>query len=388
VTARVRYPEEFDLPPGFSRLDAQTRMLALPAALRHRRYDLSVVVPVYNVEDYVERCLLSVDANRTAAIELIVINDGSRDRSLDVVLTCARTQLFHDVIVVDQPNADSSSAARNLGEALAAGEYVAYLDSDDFMEPGAYDRMLRQAQIHDADIVLCRTLALDDRTLRPEESYGANAWDAVMQEAKVKVTDAIETPALLAFEPDPNVRIVRRSLIENAALTFPVGLQFADLAVHTAGLLSARRIALVNACFHCRLMGHADTSTAARTRSRFDIVEVGHHTIERAREIGITPAQGRSIVDGLLRMLALCGPLVGLADRDEFYRRACRLFATIPSPWIRYAWHNARKPKRERRILRAFRKGYWRYLRDLSCELPGDPATALLLRLGRRIPLS
>lgn len=100
---------------------------------------LSVIVPVYNVEDYVGECLESICGQDYADIEIVCVNDGSTDGSRDVL---AQWQGRDDrIMVVDQPN-KGLSAARNTGVALASGDYLCFVDSDDKLEPGACARIV------------------------------------------------------------------------------------------------------------------------------------------------------------------------------------------------------------------------------------------------------
>jgi glycosyltransferase involved in cell wall biosynthesis len=100
---------------------------------------LSVIVPVYNVEDYVGECLESICGQDYEDIEVICVNDGSTDESRDVL---AQWQGRDDrIMVVDQPN-KGLSAARNTGIALASGDYLCFVDSDDKLEPGACVRIV------------------------------------------------------------------------------------------------------------------------------------------------------------------------------------------------------------------------------------------------------
>ncbi|MGH3413541.1 MAG: CDP-glycerol glycerophosphotransferase family protein [Marmoricola sp.] len=101
---------------------------------------LSIVVPVYNVEDYLDPCLLSLRQQRYRKIEIVVVDDGSPDRSVEV----ARRHRRRDprVRIIRRVNG-GLSAARNTGVAAARGEFLAFVDSDDTVEPLGYRRALR-----------------------------------------------------------------------------------------------------------------------------------------------------------------------------------------------------------------------------------------------------
>jgi glycosyltransferase involved in cell wall biosynthesis len=112
---------------------------------------VSVIVPVYNVEKYLTECLDSIIGQSLREIEIICINDGSTDRCGWILEQYARAD--HRIRVVTQPNRGLSNA-RNTGIALAGGEYVGFVDSDDMILPDFYEKLYRAARQHDADIAV------------------------------------------------------------------------------------------------------------------------------------------------------------------------------------------------------------------------------------------
>ena len=100
---------------------------------------ISVIVPVYNVEGYLARCVDSILGQTYENLEVILVDDGSRDGSGALCDAFARQD--HRVKVIHKPNGGLSSA-RNTGIDAAQGEYLAFVDSDDWLEPDAYAQML------------------------------------------------------------------------------------------------------------------------------------------------------------------------------------------------------------------------------------------------------
>ena len=113
---------------------------------------VSVIIPVYNGENYIARCLDSLLSADTKDIEVIAVNDGSRDLSSKILHSYA--ERFPCLKVIDKENGGAASA-RQKGLSEASGEYVAFLDIDDYVEPNIYKRLLKKAQETDADIVFC-----------------------------------------------------------------------------------------------------------------------------------------------------------------------------------------------------------------------------------------
>lgn len=116
---------------------------------------VSVIIPVYNIEKYLEQCLQSVCNQTLQEIQVIVVDDGSTDSSPAICEDFAR-RYPHIVECYHKENGGSASA-RNLGLEHATGEYIGFIDSDDWVEPDMYEKLYRTAQREDADMVFCRS---------------------------------------------------------------------------------------------------------------------------------------------------------------------------------------------------------------------------------------
>ncbi|MBE7712495.1 MAG: glycosyltransferase [Cyanobacteria bacterium SIG26] len=112
---------------------------------------VSVIVPVYNVEKYLERCLDKLINQTLKSIEIICINDGSKDNSREILAKYA--QKDNRIIIIDQENA-GLSAARNAGMEIAKGEYIGFVDSDDWVDLDFYEKLYNAAKENDCDIAV------------------------------------------------------------------------------------------------------------------------------------------------------------------------------------------------------------------------------------------
>lgn len=111
---------------------------------------ISVIVPIYGVEKYLEECIESILGQTYTELEVILIDDGSPDRCGAI---CDRyAQADSRIIVIHQKNG-GAAAARNAGLRIASGEYIAFVDGDDYLEPDAYENLMAAMTHHDADIV-------------------------------------------------------------------------------------------------------------------------------------------------------------------------------------------------------------------------------------------
>lgn len=114
---------------------------------------ISVIVPVYNVEKYVEECIESILNQTLKNIEIIIVNDGSTDKSNELVNNLANKD--NRITVINQSN-KGLSMARNVGVDLAKGEYVSFIDSDDWIEKSMLEEMYKSAKNNNCDIVQCQ----------------------------------------------------------------------------------------------------------------------------------------------------------------------------------------------------------------------------------------
>lgn len=113
---------------------------------------VSIIVPVYNVQHFLPRSVESLLQQTLTDLEIILVNDGSMDDSLSVCKKFAEKDAR--IIVVDKPNGGVSSA-RNAGLRVARGDYIGFIDPDDWIEPPMYEQMLKDIETAKADVCFC-----------------------------------------------------------------------------------------------------------------------------------------------------------------------------------------------------------------------------------------
>lgn len=114
---------------------------------------VSVIIPVYNVENYLRKCLDSLVNQTLKDIEIIVVNDGTLDNSQEIIDEYVK-KYPKKVVSIIQENG-GQGAARNTGLLHAKGEYIGYVDSDDYVEENMYEELYKKAKEEDSDIVIC-----------------------------------------------------------------------------------------------------------------------------------------------------------------------------------------------------------------------------------------
>jgi len=121
--------------------------------------DISIIIPVYNVEKYLRRCLDSVLQQKNISMEIILVDDGSTDSSSNF---CEEYVACHSNIKCIHIENSGPSTAKNIGYNEATGKYVAFIDSDDELKPEMFSTMLESGFKHNADIVCCNYIQIDE----------------------------------------------------------------------------------------------------------------------------------------------------------------------------------------------------------------------------------
>ena len=121
--------------------------------------EVSVIIPVYNSEKYVEKCICSVMAQTLPELEIIIINDGSIDESGKILRKLA--QKDSRIILLEQEN-KGVAAARNLGVEKATGKYLTFVDGDDYLQEDYIEKMYSLAEKETLDMVICGLTYVDE----------------------------------------------------------------------------------------------------------------------------------------------------------------------------------------------------------------------------------
>ena len=130
---------------------------------------ISVIIPVYNVEKYISRCLDSILNQSYKNVEIIIINDGSTDKS---GLICDEYSKRYDNIRVFHKENGGVSSARNLGITVAKGEYITFADPDDFLNKDMYKILYDNAKNNNSDITICSVNEIRENVIDTEDNTG------------------------------------------------------------------------------------------------------------------------------------------------------------------------------------------------------------------------
>lgn len=190
---------------------------------------ISIIVPVYNAEDYLDKCLASIVSQDFSSYEVILVDDGSEDSS---ALICDRYSSTDSRFRTVHKVNGGVSSARNAGIMLAKGEYVMFLDSDDRLASSALRHLYEGAC--GADFVLGGFSAFADgvlnMTISPSESmyYDATSLSSFLDEALGRTSRSLDSPWC---------KLYRRSLLQKNSHMFAEGLSYAEDKLFVYGFL-------------------------------------------------------------------------------------------------------------------------------------------------------
>lgn len=220
---------------------------------------ISVIVPVYNVESYLEKCIESIQNQSYKSLEIILVNDGSTDSSGDICDKYAACD--KRIRVIHQKNGGISSA-RNTGLEVANGDYIAFVDSDDYIDFKMYEDLLNILKEYNLDIIDCGSF----RDKNGMITGGCNDGQIEIYEKD----DALRLAMHDGFTSVWN-KLYKRDIV--ISIRFPEGRKFEDSAISYLYIANANRIGHINrSYYYYRLNLNSITQTSFDPKSRWDFV--------------------------------------------------------------------------------------------------------------------
>ena len=214
--------------------------------------EVSIIIPVYNTDKFIIDCLDSVRRQSVQGIEIICVNDGSTDGSLQILKSYAEKD--SRIQVVSQKN-QGVSVARNEGIGAAAGKYIQFLDSDDMLEPEALEYAVQQMEEKQLDVFFYDARAIfESAQLEKEKSsyktyyHRENHYQDVLTGSQL-FTEWIKDGG---FRPNGNLQMIRRDFLLQSGVKFIPGIVQEDNAFTAEVMLHARRVCHENEALYIR----------------------------------------------------------------------------------------------------------------------------------------
>jgi glycosyltransferase involved in cell wall biosynthesis len=187
---------------------------------------VSIIVPVYNVEKYIDKCLFSLVNQTLTGIQIIIVNDGSEDASEDIIMDYQRR--YSDKITYVKKKNGGLSDARNVGIQYAIGEYIGCTDGDDYAEITMFEKMYNEAKRINADLVACDYYHEYPNKIIPKTGEIYNREDILIK-AKVSAWN----------------KIIKSEIVKDTGIQYPIGLRYEDVEYFYKIALHIKKIGFV-----------------------------------------------------------------------------------------------------------------------------------------------
>jgi glycosyltransferase involved in cell wall biosynthesis len=225
---------------------------------------LSIIIPVYNVEPYVEKCLRSCSEQDipSSDYEIIVINDGTKDNSLAIVESV--TKEYSNITIISQENA-GLSAARNKGLSLAKGEYVWFIDSDDWIESNCLKKITDLLHYTRLDgLMICAAKVVNGTIIKIQD----------YSKLKRLIYSGIELLKENYWAPCVQYTIYKREFLRENNLEFMEGIFHEDSEFTPRSYYFAKRIGFINDVIYFKLMNPCSITRSVNHKRAFDCILV------------------------------------------------------------------------------------------------------------------
>ena len=219
--------------------------------------DISIIVPAYNAEKYIEKCLNSLVNQTKEELEFIIVNDGSTDSTEELVKN------YKDKRIKYFKNKNQGiGKTRNFGINQAKGEYIMFLDSDDYIEKTCCEEMYNKAKNDNLDIVICDFYKEYDNG-NIEEIHTPHFENSSLK----------DNPNIITEYLSPWAKIYNRKLIVDNNIRFVEDCKYEDVPFVIEALDKANKIGKLDKCLNYYLI-HGNSETTVRDRRCFDILKI------------------------------------------------------------------------------------------------------------------
>ncbi|MGP8024228.1 MAG: glycosyltransferase family 2 protein [Methanobacterium sp.] len=245
--------------------------------LTYSNIKISIIIPVYNVDKYLKQCLDSVINQTLKNIEIICVNDGSTDNSSQILKEYAKKD--DRINVINQENA-GQGAARNTGLTYAKGDYIGFVDSDDWVDITMFEKFYKNAKFHESDIVMGPILIVNEskEEFKDFSYYDLNYFNEDFNNSVFnykKTKEFILRIAVTVYN-----KIYKTELINKINAKFPEGLIFEDNPFFYQTYLNAKNVSLIREYLYFHRVNRPN-SIVTKANERFsDMIKIKNLNIK------------------------------------------------------------------------------------------------------------
>lgn len=280
---------------------------------------VSIVIPVYNAAPYLHQCLDSVAGQTWKNLDIICVNDGSVDDSLSILNEYAAADSRIRVFTKENEGKGAASA-RNIGLENAVGDYIQFLDSDDFFEPDMIETLVSKAISSGAEVVICRGQTFDDELQRvigalphPDLQYAPDKSAFNWKEVPEYICEIADNYAW-------NKLFKRQLLIDNDLRFTPIPISD-DQDISMIAPVVAEKVAVVDRAFINYRVGTGTSQCDSQTRHPEAAYEGCYTVVKKLKELGVWADVKQSYLNVAIRLMREYFDRMTEYDKVEFLYR-------------------------------------------------------------------
>jgi glycosyltransferase involved in cell wall biosynthesis len=341
-----------------------TRLFGCSKAKQEHGPKLSIIMPVFNVAPYLDTCFLSIRYQTFKDFELIVVDDASTDNSREIICMHAKLDSRIRVISLKSNTLGGAGIPSNVGLRAATGEYIGFVDSDDWISETAFKNLVAAAERHQADIVIGNFRTFVEQTHAYSEAYDLPEFENLPLD---EVFTARRHPRVFRLSPVPWRKIYRRNFLEKYAISYPeVDYFYEDNPLHWFVLAAHSKLVRIDKIIAYHRM-EREGQTMSHSNHRLAAISSHVNTIGRFLANHVELPRDQAIIDEFYDYLYRSHWIIERQEREDIKailgkrlaKTAEKYQAKIPPKNIRKNFHNR---------MREYSAAYQTY--DLTIVIP------------------
>jgi glycosyltransferase involved in cell wall biosynthesis len=290
---------------------------------------ISVVIPIYNSEKYIEQCLDSIINQTLEDIEIICVNDGSTDNSSNILNKYMKDD--SRVIVINSDHKGAGSA-RNVGLNCSHGKYISFIDSDDWIDEETYENLYLTIESKNADIIMFKMLNYDEKTNKycKTEYYNLTPLNEF---SNGEVFNYQNIEEILKIAVSPCNKIYKNSFLKEISVKFPEGLIFEDNPFFFETFLNAKRVVFYDEYLYYRRR-REDSIMNSINEKHFDIIPISNKILDIFKDNNLYETYKSSLLNKKITLIRTVYDNLDDKHKHEFFNMMKKDFSIINEDYL------------------------------------------------------
>ena len=286
---------------------------------------ISIIIPVYNADLYLEECLNSLVNQTLEDIEIICVNDNSKDKSLKILQNFAKKDKRIKIINFDETS--GQSRARNVALESVSGEYIGFVDADDFVDLDMFEKMYKKSQ--NADMVMCQAKVFDDKvkTYKDDAYFALECFDDKFAEKPFTHEDTVD------FITEINVsvwnKIYRTIFLKKLGVKFQEGFIYEDLPYFYEVYTQAKKVVLLKEFLYSYRINNQNSTMTRTDKNVKDRVDMASLTYDILKKQKYFEKIKSTLLNTIIHDLFYRCLIINSRYQKEYFFRMQKFFKTL-----------------------------------------------------------